>query len=82
MLNKIVNIIFLINNFLKKEAKMAKIKFPELLFGMSGKYNNVVFSSNKYGGYVKLRKKPTNPKTPEQLETRGKFSQVSKAWGN
>ena len=75
-----LNIIFFINKFLKKEAKMAKIEFTGFISGMSGKCDNVVFFRNKYGICVRRYTKPSNPRTPAQQEKRANFAHLSRQW--
>ena len=77
----IKNIIFLINNFLKKEGIMAIIELNGFITGMSGKWGNVVISTDKNGIHARRYSKPSNPNTEKQREVRMQFSQLSKEWG-
>ena len=59
---------------------MAKVTFNPLFPGMSGKFNGLVYSRNRYGYYVKEYTKPRNPKTESQSKVRNIWRFVNYKW--
>jgi len=48
----------------------------------SGSVAGLVYSHNRGGNYVRLRKTPTNPNTQYQQAIRGYFAQLAERWSN
>lgn len=59
---------------------MAKIKFGLVVTDARGKAGGMVYSKNKYGGYVRTKVTPVNPRTTKQQASRAQFGIVSGSW--
>ena len=57
-----------------------KVKFSNLIAGMSGKLNGGVAARNRGGAYFRIKVTPTNPQTIAQVEARNRLAQFSQAW--
>jgi hypothetical protein len=64
----------------KRETRMAKVAFGGGVAAMSGKLGGSVFAHNKGGSYSRNWKKPTNPNTQSQLDSRDRLVQMSNEW--
>lgn len=61
---------------------MAKIKFGNIVADARGKTGGVVYSRNSYGGYVRQKVTPVNPRSAKQTLVRGLFGGISATWRN
>jgi hypothetical protein len=59
---------------------MAKIKLGSNIVGISGKMAGHVFANNRGGNYMRVKTKPTNPRTVAQMGARNRFTSLSQAW--
>ena len=59
---------------------MASAKYGNIIVDMRGKINGNVYSKNKGGAYVRVRVKPSNPRSSAQSAVRGAFTTNSQAW--
>lgn len=57
-----------------------KVKYSALVSDMRGKLNGSVASKNRYGGYLRNKVTPSNPKSIHQVEQRAKLAQFSQGW--
>lgn len=57
-----------------------KVKFSNLIAGMSGKMNGGVAARNRGGAYFRIKVTPTNPQTIAQVAARNRLAQFSQAW--
>lgn len=61
---------------------MAKILYGPMIAEARGKLGGSVFSRNSYGGYIRAKTSPVQPRTPEQMSIRAAFTAISQAWRN
>jgi hypothetical protein len=61
---------------------MAKIKFGGLAQDARGKIAGIVYSANQFGGYVRAKVSPTQPRTTRQTLVRDRLTTLSKAWAS
>lgn len=59
---------------------MAKIMTTAIVADLRKKLNGSVFSSNRYGPYVRSKVTPFNPNTQPQQAARSRFAAASTAW--
>lgn len=59
---------------------MAKIVYGSGINQISGKIDGVVYSRNRYGGYVRSYQPPVNPNSTRQIAVRNVFKQLTEAW--
>jgi len=59
---------------------MASAKFGNIIVDMRGKINGNVYSKNKGGAYVRVRVKPSNPRTSFQVGVRSILTSLSQGW--
>jgi hypothetical protein len=59
---------------------MASAKYGNIIVDMRGKINGNVYSKNKGGAYVRVRVKPSNPRSTDQSAVRAFFTTNSQAW--
>lgn len=59
---------------------MASAKYGNIIVDMRGKINGNVYSKNKGGAYVRVRVKPSNPRSADQSAVRAFFTTNSQAW--
>jgi hypothetical protein len=60
---------------------MARVTYGNIVAEARGKVGGVVFSRNTGGAYVRAKVSPVQPRTPAQLNQRGRLSSMSKLWG-
>lgn len=59
---------------------MAKLTYGIGINQISGTVDGVVFSRNRYGGYMRRYASPVNPNTARQVAVRNVFQQLTEAW--
>jgi hypothetical protein len=59
---------------------MARILFGNMVADARGKVGGIVYSRNTGGAYARQKVSPVQPRTPAQLNQRGRLTEVSKAW--
>ena len=59
---------------------MASAKYGNIIVDMRGKINGNVYSKNKGGAYVRVRVKPSNPRSAAQSAVRASFTTNAQAW--
>ena len=70
-----------IHNYLAATGVMvAAIFISSTIDRVRNKLGKHVFSRNKAGDFMRLRVKPSNPKTQAQMTSRGSFTQISRQW--
>lgn len=57
---------------------MAKVKYGAMVTDARGSIDGVVYSKNRYGGYVRVKVSPTQPRTESQTLVRTSFGGNSK----
>ena len=61
---------------------MAKVEFDSIVEEIRGKIGNLVYVHGRNGTYVKMRVKPINRKTTQQMRVRGNMTCLSRMWGS
>lgn len=61
---------------------MAKVKYGAMVTDARGSIDGVVYSKNQYGGYVRQKVSPVQPRTALQMDTRNSLGQLSKEYSN
>lgn len=61
---------------------MAKVKYGAMVTDARGSIDGVVYSKNQYGGYVRVKVSPVQPRTASQQATRSSLGQLSKEYSN
>jgi hypothetical protein len=61
---------------------MATIKYGHLISEARGKMNGTVFSRNTYGGYMRAKVSPIQPRTPAQQAVRQSMASIASSWRN
>lgn len=59
---------------------MARVTFINAI--LTGKLGGTVYSKNKGGAYTRQLVTPTNPRTPAQIQARGRFNQAATGYSN
>lgn len=61
---------------------MAKVKYGAMVTDARGSVDGIVYSKNQYGGYVRQKVSPVQPRTSRQQEVRNSFGALSKEYSN
>ena len=75
-----VSMLAMHNYFAATGVMFAAIFISSTLDRIRNKMEKHVFSRNKSGDFMRLRVKPSNPKTKAQMTSRGAFTQISRQW--
>ena len=76
----VISLYFVHNLFTATGVMVAMIFTSSVVQKGLNKMGVHVFSQNMHGHYMRMRVKPSNPKSPAQMTSRGSFAHISRSW--